>query len=98
MLQQLDIMKPLLKQTQKKKLKIALSMYNDGAMNNYEDELVPIEVEEKMMNDVNDLYDVIQSGLALAELSIVYFDKDGMIVCDKIKDNDYRIKITEEAN
>lgn len=51
-----------------------------------------------MMDDIHDLYDVIQSGLALAGLSIVYFDKDGMIVRDKIKDNDYRIKITEEAN
>lgn len=50
------------------------------------------------MDDVNDLYDVIQSGLALAGLSIVDFDRDGMIVHDKIKDNDYRIKITEEVN
>lgn len=51
-----------------------------------------------MMNDINDLYDVIQSGLAFAGLSIIDFDKDGMIVRDKIKDNDYRIKIIEEAN
>jgi hypothetical protein len=29
----------------KKRRKIALSMYNDGAMDNYEDELVSIEVE-----------------------------------------------------
>ena len=50
------------------------------------------------MDDINDLYDVIQSGLALAGLSIVDFDKDGMIVRDKIKGNDYRIKITEEVN
>lgn len=50
------------------------------------------------MDDINDLYDVIQSGLALAGLSIVDFDKDGMIVRDEIKDNDYRIKITEEVN
>ena len=48
------------------------------------------------MNNIDDLYDVIQSGLALAGLSIVDFDKDGMIVRDKIKDQDYRIKITEE--
>lgn len=27
------------------------------------------------MDDINDLYDVIQSGLALAGLSIVDFDK-----------------------
>lgn len=26
-------------------MKIALSMYNDGAMDNYEDELVSVEVE-----------------------------------------------------
>ena len=50
------------------------------------------------MNDINDLYDVIQYGLALAGLSIVDFDRDGMIVRDKIKDNDYQIKITEEVN
>lgn len=50
------------------------------------------------MNDINDLYDVVQSGLALAGLSIVDFDKDGMIVRDKINDQDYRIKITEEVN
>lgn len=50
------------------------------------------------MDDINDLYDVIQSGLALAGLSIVDFDKDGMIVRDEIKDNDYQIKITEEVN
>lgn len=50
------------------------------------------------MDDIDDLYDVIQSGLAFAGLSIVYFDKDEMIVRDKIKDNDYRIKITEEVN
>lgn len=50
------------------------------------------------MDDINDLYDVIQSGLALAGLSIVDFDRDGMIVRDKIEDNDYRIKITEEVN
>ena len=56
------------------------------------------KLREKMMNDINDLYDVIQSGLALAGLSIIDFDKDGMIVRDKIKDNDYRIKITEEVN
>lgn len=55
------------------------------------------KLKEKTMNDINDLYDVIQSGLALAGLSIVDFDKDGMIVRDKIKDNDYRIKITEEV-
>ncbi len=48
------------------------------------------------MNNIDDLYDVIQSGLALAGLSIVDFDKDGMIVRDKTKDQDYRIKITEE--
>nr|DAJ21884.1 MAG TPA: hypothetical protein [Siphoviridae sp. ctHdl3] len=57
-----------------------------------------LKLKEKTMNDINDLYDVIQSGLALAGLSIVDFDKDGMIVRDKIKDNDYRIKITEEVN
>lgn len=34
------------------------------------------------MDDINDLYDVIQSGLALAGLSIVDFDKNGMIVRD----------------
>lgn len=50
------------------------------------------------MDDINDLYDVIQSGLALAGLSIIDFDKGGMIIRDKIKDNHYRIKITEEVN
>lgn len=73
-------------------------MYNENEMNDYEDELVRSKLREKMMNDINDLYDVIQSGLALAGLSIIDFDKDGMIVRDKIKDNDYRIKITEEVN
>lgn len=50
------------------------------------------------MNDINDLYDVIQYGLALAGLSIVDFDKNGMIVRDKINDQNYRVKITEEVD
>ena len=51
-----------------------------------------------MMNDINDKNDMIKSGLAHAGQSFIDFDKDGMIVRDKIKDNDYRIKITEEVN
>lgn len=49
-----------------------------------------------MMDGINDLYDVIQSRLALVGLAIIDFDESGMIVRDKINDRDYKITITEE--